>query len=96
MDPFTIFLVVVITILTVLLVITGIQVIFILRQASKTLSHVNNTIDTTHNLIQKIANPFSSMNSISNGVKAGLQIADHISAWAKERNKSSQGDFQNE
>ncbi len=89
MDPFTIFLIVIITVITLLLVVTGIQVIFILRELSKTLSRLNQTIDTTHNLVQKISNPLSNMNSVTTGVKAGLQIADHIVTWARQRHQSS-------
>ena len=94
MEPFTVFLIVVITVITVLLFITGIQVILILRQVQKSLTRVNQTIDITQNLIDKVSHPFSNMTSITQGVKAGLQLADHIVTWSKSKKDSEQEDEQ--
>jgi len=90
MDPFTIFLVVIITVLTTLLVVTGIQVILILRHVNKTLSKTNRTLDLVEGIVTKVADPLANMGSLTKGVKAGLEIADHITTWFKERHPDHQ------
>lgn len=90
MDPFTIFLIVVITILTTLLVVTGIQVILILRHVNKSLGKVNKTLDVVDNIVNKIADPLANIGSLTKGVKAGLEVADHIVSWVKEKHGSAE------
>jgi len=63
MDTFTIFLIVIITILTTLLVITGVQVILILRQVNKTLAKTNRTLDIIESVVNKVADPLSNIGS---------------------------------
>ncbi len=88
MDPFLIFLTVVITLITIVLVITGIQVILILKNINNTLKRFNNTLDTTHSFFHNLTNPLSDLQSLGDGVKTGLHVAEYIVGWVKQRKKS--------
>lgn len=85
MEPFAIFLVIVITILTTILAIVGIQVILILRNVNHTLSKANQTIDLAEKFFYNLTNPLHDLRSLGEGVKTGLHIATHIVNWVQEK-----------
>jgi len=85
MDPFLIFLIAVISILTIVLTIVGIQIIILLRKVNKTLGKFNSTLDTAQNLIHNFSNPFSDLKSLGQGVKTGLHVAEYIGTWIKNK-----------
>lgn len=89
MDPFLIFLTVVITILTLVIVVAGIQVILILRNVNKTLSRANQTLDTAEYFIHNLTHPLNDVKELGNGVKTGLFVAEHIAQWIGDRRKSN-------
>lgn len=88
MDPFLIFLTVIITVLTVVLTVVGIQIILILRNINHTLGKANQTIDAAEAMIHSFKNPLSDLKALGDGVKTGLQIAQHIVTWIKQKNQT--------
>ena len=94
MDPFLIFLTIVITILSLVLVIAGIHVILILRNINHTLTKANNTLDLIEGIVHNLANPLSDLKSLGQGVRTGLQVAEHIASWVKEKKQKKQTDDQ--
>lgn len=85
MDPFIVFLIVVISILTILLLVVGIQVILILRNINKTLSKTNNTLDTASYFFHNITHPLTDVKALGQGVKTGLFVAEHVAQWLHAR-----------
>jgi hypothetical protein len=85
MEPFTIFLIVVILLLTTVLVIAGIQVILILGNLNRTLGKLNRTIESAEFFLHNISNPLSDVKSLGQGVKTGLHVAEYIVSWIKDK-----------
>jgi len=94
-DPFLIFLTVVISILSFILVVVGIQVILLLRHVNKTLHRLNQTIDYTQNLVHNLSNPLTDLKALGQGVKTGLHVAEHVVTWVKNK-KQTPTDQENE
>lgn len=94
MDPFLIFLTVIISVLTVVLVIVGIQIILILKNINKTLSRANQTLDLAETLIHNLSNPLSDLKSLGNGVKTGLHVAEYVMDWVKQKRSSQEEEDQ--
>ena len=85
MDPFLIFLTVIISLLTLVLLIVGIQVMLILRNINHTLTRANQTLDSAEAMIHNLKNPLTDLKALGDGVKTGLQISHHIIAWVKQK-----------
>ena len=90
MDPFLIFLTVVISILSFVLLVAGIHVIMILRNINKSLSRVNQTLDYADHLLHNLSNPLSDIKALGQGVKTGLQVAEHVVSWVKEKKQTKE------
>jgi hypothetical protein len=89
MDPFLIFLTVVITLLSVVIIVAGIQVILILRNINKTLNKANAALESAQFFFHNITHPLNDVKALGNGVKTGLYVAEHIAKWLKDRSESS-------
>ena len=89
MDPFLIFLIIVISLLTLIVIAVGIQIMLLLRNLNKTLSRANTTFDAVQMLIDNLHNPLSDPKRLSAGVKAGLTVAEEVIAWVKKRKGKS-------
>lgn len=87
MDPFLIFLTVIITILTIVLVVVGVYLILILRNVNKTLNKANNTFETAAYFFHNITHPLNDVKALGQGVKTGLYVAEYVSKWLKERSQ---------
>lgn len=87
MDPFLIFLTVVISVLTLLMTIVGVYVIIILRQLQQSLTKLNRLFDLGEHALGHLAHPFGDMRAVSQGVKTGLTIADQVVGWLKKKAK---------
>lgn len=88
-DPFIIFLMVIISLIAIVLVLVGIQLFLILRQVNRTLSQVNRTLSGVETAAHNLVHPASDLKAVGQGVQTGLHIADHILNWAKHRHKSN-------
>ncbi len=89
MDPFLVFLMIIITILTTILVIAGIQVILILKNVNHTLSKANQTITLAESFLHNLTNPLQDLRSLGEGVKTGMHVAHHVVNWVKEKRAST-------
>lgn len=85
MDWFLIFLAVVITLLSLVLIVAGIQFILVMRSFNKALSKLHLTLDIVSHLTFNLSNPTGDLKSLGQGVKTGLQVAEHVFVWLKER-----------
>ena len=85
MDPFLIFLTVVISILSVVMLVVGIYVIMILRNLNKTLKKANQAIEASEFFFHNLTNPLSDLKSLGQGVRTGLSVAEHIVKWVKNK-----------
>lgn len=87
MDPFIIFLIVVISIVSLLLVIVSVQLMLILRNLNQTLKKVNRVIDVSEVFIHHITHPLTDVKSLGEGVKTGLYVAEQITKWLRQRSE---------
>jgi len=85
MDPFLIFLTVVISALALVAIIAGIQVILILRSLSRTLNKAHESLEAAQYMFYNITHPLNDVKALGNGVKTGLFVAEHIAQWLKEK-----------
>lgn len=90
MDPLTVLLIVVISVLTVLLVIVFIQISLILKEVLHTLKKVNATVDSVEKVATTISAPLSNIGGMAEGVTSGLKIADTVIDWAKHHHQDEQ------
>lgn len=74
MDAAQVALFIVIIILTILLLTLGVQVFFILRDFSKTLSRANKVLDNMGIITQSVSVPISSLSGIAAGIKTGTAL----------------------
>jgi hypothetical protein len=88
MDWFLIFLVVVISLLTIIFLAVGIQFLLVLRSVKKTLKYLDNTLGLLSHVTFNLTNPLSDVKSLGQGVKTGLQVAEYVFTWLKERKPS--------
>lgn len=84
MDPLIALLVVVTIVLTVLLIVVGVHVIMILRQARETFNLLNKILTDTDQVITALSQPFQGLGGMVHGMKSGLKIAQVFVAWLKE------------
>ena len=90
MEPFAIFLVIVITVLSTILAIAGVQIIMILKNVNHTLTKANNTIDMAESFLHNLTNPLQDLRSLGDGVKTGMHVANHIVNWVQEKHAKDQ------
>lgn len=92
MDPFLIFLAVVISLLSLVIIIAGIHVILILRNINHTLTKANNALDAAQYFFHNITHPLNDVKALGNGVKTGLYVAEHIAKWLQDRSRTESDD----
>lgn len=90
MDPFLIFLMIVITIVSLVFIVAGIQVILILRQIQKTLNKTNAAIESAQYFFHNVTHPLTDVKAMGQGVKTGLYVAEHIAGWLAARSKGEE------
>lgn len=70
MDPaLTIFLLILISVITILIALLGIQVFFILRELRRTIEKTNTVLDSANDITQGIATPLASLGDLTAGFK---------------------------
>lgn len=67
-------LILVVTILTTLLAISGIQVIHILRELRTTVKTLNKVLDDSHTITSSIAKPVAGFSGFLTGLKSGSKV----------------------
>lgn len=79
MEPTQVLLFAVVTILTILLLVVGIQVFFVLRDAKKTLDKVNKILDDAGLVSGSVAKPILGFANFVDGVKNIKNLVDFVS-----------------
>ena len=93
MDPIIILLIVVVSILTILLVIVGVHVIQILREAKLSIEKINHTIDGVDQLVHNLHSPLGhNKGGLIEGVKTGLRVAEEFIYWLKKEDIQEKDD----
>lgn len=87
MDTAQILLYVVVGVLTLLLVVLGIQVFFILREARQALSRANRVLEDAEVISESISKPVGSLSTVLSGVKIGSLIASFLRDGKKREEK---------
>lgn len=90
MDPIQILFIVVISILTLLLVVLGIEVFRILRQASKTLDRVNNVLDDVEVITSSVATPVEKLSGFVEGIQHGVGLINTIARFVENRSSKQE------
>lgn len=90
MDPFLVFVMVVLAIVTAVLVAVGIYLLLILRNLNKTLTKVNQIIDVAEKTAFAMTHPLTDIKSLGQGIKTGLFAAEYIVSWLKNKKRDQQ------
>jgi len=88
MDTTQLLLTVVLTVTTVLLVVVGIQLIFVLKEARKTLQKVNGIIGNFEKVGLSVEHTFSELTGFVSGLKTIFKVIDLIHAKKNTKPKS--------
>jgi uncharacterized protein YoxC len=87
LDPIQILFIVVVTTLTVLLVIIGIEVFRILRQAKKTVERINLVLDDVETITSSVAGPVEKISGLMQSMQQGAQFVRFITGLIDSRHK---------
>jgi hypothetical protein len=87
LDPIQILFIVVVTTLTVLLVIIGIEVFRILRQAKKTVERINLVLDDVETITSSVAGPDEKISGLMQSMQQGAQFVRFITGLIDSRHK---------
>lgn len=87
-------LVVVIVVLTVIISVIGVQVVILIKEVRRTLNRVNDIIDGTEELLDKISHPTQSLGNLITGVKQGVKIVETLTSLFK--NRQTPTDYEND
>ena len=90
LDPIQILFIVVVTTLTILLVIIGIEVFRILREAKKTVERVNNVLTDVETITSSVATPVQKLSGVFQGMQQGTQFFQFITGLINSRKKDPQ------
>lgn len=78
MDPTQILLATTVTVLTVLLVVLGVQVFFILKEAKRTLDKINKILDDANLISGSVARPIVGFSNFLEGMKSLGNLIDMV------------------
>jgi biopolymer transport protein ExbB/TolQ len=84
MDPLVIFLVVILSILTVLLVVVGIQVFYLVKEARGTLKKYNRLLTKTDRIVTHVSDSLDEVGESVSGLKSGLKLVEAFSHWVQK------------
>lgn len=85
MDSLTIFLVIIITIITILLVVVGIQVYFLIGEARVTLKKYNKVLVKTDKIVSHVSDSIDEVSDSVSGLKSGLKLVEAFAHWVQKR-----------
>ena len=90
MDPLTLFLILVLTVLTVLLTVVGIQVFFLVKEARVTLKKYNLILVKTDKIVSHVSNSIDELSETVSGLRSGLKFVEAFAHWV-QKNQPSHG-----
>ncbi|OGV96316.1 hypothetical protein A2W24_01240 [Microgenomates group bacterium RBG_16_45_19] len=90
MDPLTLFLILVLTVLTVLLTVVGIQVFFLVKEARVTLKKYNLILVKTDKIVSHVSNSIDELSETVSGLRSGLKLVEAFAHWV-QKNQPSHG-----
>jgi hypothetical protein len=88
MDPLSIFLVIILTILTILLVVVGIQVYFLVKEARVTLKKYNRILTKTDKIVNHVSDSMDEASETVSGLKSGLKLVEAFAHWVQKNQHS--------
>ncbi len=77
----SIFIVVILSILTILLVAVGVTIIQVLQKVKYTIDRLNITIDMAENKISNLTAPLQSISGIATSLGSGLKVFESFVGW---------------
>lgn len=89
MEPFVIFLSVVISLITLVILVVGVQVVLLLRKLNKATDQFLGLTNALHDLAVLVKNPLSDPQAYAKGLDVGLKFASHFRNWL-EKGKTKQ------
>ncbi len=84
----SIFIAIILSILTILIVAVGVTIIQVLQKVKYTIDRVNVTIDMAENKINNLTAPLQSISGIATSLGSGLKVFESFVGWmnkSKER-----------
>lgn len=82
---------VVVTVLTTLLVLSGIQVVALLKELRETLRKVNKVVDDVGDISSSVSKPIVSASNFVMGIKSGVDLVNLISKVKDKKNDRHTG-----
>ena len=93
LDAVQIFFIFVVSILTILLVVVGIEVFKLIKEARKTLNKTNKVLDDAQVISTSIATPVEKLSGLIEGLQHGVGVVNFISRLI-EKQQSNNGENQ--
>jgi len=84
MDPLVLTLTILSTVLAIFLVVLGIQAFLVLREAKKTLVHVNAVVDVVEHTVVRAILPLSNVGGFMSGLKGGMKMLETFVHFLKK------------
>lgn len=84
-DPIQILLAVVVTALTIMLIIVGIELLQVLKEARKTLKRTNAILDDIETISSSVSGPVSKFSNLIQGMQQGATVISTITRILEKR-----------
>lgn len=78
---------IVLVIVAIVLAVVGVQVVLVLNEIRKTLTRVNDTLDTAEQRINAILTPLQNIGGMSQGLNTGFKVFEAFVGWLSRNNK---------
>lgn len=85
MDPLTIFLIFILSLLTILLTVVGIQVFFLIKEARFTLTHYNSLLKRADRIINHLEHSVDDLSDTVSGLRSGLKLVEAFTLWVQKQ-----------
>ncbi len=76
----------VLVVLTVVMTVVGVQLFLVLHQMKKSLTKINNGLDTAGSMMSAVVSPLQQLGATAKSVQTGFQVLETFSSWL-QRNK---------
>ena len=84
-DPIQILLAVVVTALTIMLIIVGIELLRVLKEARKTMERTNRILDDVETISSSVSGPVSKFSNLIQGMQQGASVINTITRILDKR-----------
>lgn len=88
MDPLSWFLIIILTILTTLLVVVGIQVFYLVKEARGTLKKYNRILGKADKIATHVSDSIDEAGDTVNGLRSGLKLVEAFAHWVQKNQHS--------